>query len=318
MTPKVTATPLTGGKAPVTPKATRPQVSTPKIKFVDSTPSKIGDTYIKDSLKITPNVHANGGKIDVSYSDGGRTMNISFSGTGWNINADTIREQIIKREYSFGGSQTFNKPKPVPPEKIVITINGSYNRFHGSPVQADVAVNGDHNIIQTGDNNDNVTINGFSNIAATQGGDDNVTITKGSGNSVYLGNGDDNFSAPKKSFANYAFSGEFGHDKTEGGIYIKNKDLGKNNFNITLARAKQKVSDAGSAIADGAKEAYGVAKDTASLVGQGVSKIPDALEWYGNGGISKEGLKKLDESIQEIKIEKLKENCGKDILSGLE
>ncbi len=254
---------------------TTPIASTP-IKYSDSTSAKVGNTYIKHSLKITPNNHEGKGDLKVNYADEGKTMQINFKGDGWKIDAKNIKEKLIRREYENGATQTLTQPKKTPPEKVIVNIDGSYNRFYGAPISADVTVNGDNNIIQTSDNNDKITINGFSNLVGTYDGNDTVTIQNGNGNTVFLGDGNDTYFAPKDSQANFVWSGNTGHDKVKNGIYIKNKDLNKNNFNALLTSSKQKASEIGTALSERTKEAYDVAKDAAGLISGGVK---DAAEY---------------------------------------
>ena len=72
------------------------------IRYTDSTFAKVGDTYISHSLRITPNSHEGKGNINVSYADGGKTMQIMFKGDGWEIDAKNIRDELIRREYENG------------------------------------------------------------------------------------------------------------------------------------------------------------------------------------------------------------------------
>ena len=272
---------------------TMQKASTP-IRYTDSTSAKVGETYINNSLRITPNIHNKGkGNLKVSYADGGRTMQIIFEGVGWEIDAKNIRETLIRREYENGATQTLAQPKKIPPERVVVSIDGEYNRFYGVPVGADVTLNGDCNIIQTSDADDNITINGFSNIVGVYDGNDTVIIQKGSGNRIYLGDGDDTCIAQKDNPTNVVWSGNTGHDKVENVTYFKNKDLSKNNLNLFLSRTKQKASEAGTVIYERAKEAYGVAKDTAVLIKGGAKKASEYNPW----------LDKLETDRQAYRIE---------------
>ncbi len=258
-------------KTPITPPRTRQAETPATIKVFGSPYVKRGNfTYLQDGLRIKPNTLSKDSSITVDTSEDGKTMHINFRGDGWDINADSAREFQIYQKNEYG-DQIYKKGKTTPPERLVVTIEGNRNRFHGTPIGTDITVNGDNNIIQTGDNDDNITINGFSNIVAAYDGNDNINIEQGSGNSVYLGDGDDKYKAPKDGIANHFFSGDSGHDSGENGTYIKNKNLTKNNFDAMWQKTKQKTTDIQKSVTERARTAYGVAKDGVSLVA-GVSK----------------------------------------------
>lgn len=262
------------------------KASTP-IKFKDSLYGQIGNTYYKNSVRITPNNHAKDNFQANCYTDLDGAMHIDFTGSGYEINAQDIQNLVLVREYENGfRPETLYSPRQNPPKKVIVTIDGNFNRFHGTPIGAEVIVNGDSNIIETSDDNDSVTINGQSNIVYAFDGDDKVTIQNGDGNSVFLGDGNDAYSAPKGSKANYVWSGPSGHNSIKNGFYIKNKNLDANNRRAFLASVKQKaetagnaISETGAAMAERAKEAYSVAKDAAGVISTGAKKAAEYNPW---------------------------------------
>jgi len=296
----------TGKKTPAASAVTRKEENPANIKIFGSRSAKMGENiHVREGLILRPNAQAKDSSIEVRTSDDGKTMEISFSGNGWEIDARDVQKQLIYRETDFS-RQVYQKDKTTPPERVVVTVDGNNNRFHGTPIGAEVHVNGDGNIIQTSNSEDNITINGNSNIVAAYSGNDNVTIEQGSGNSVYLGNGNDSFTAPKDSVANFVWSGALGHDSVRNGTYIKNKDLRKNNIDVALTRAKQTAAQAQSTISDTAGQALGT---IASAAGKAISSIPEVVSTYFNGGTDEE-WETFDNLIKESAKEKFRENCG--------